>query len=471
MMREGNDYGAAKSGPLCAKQDKFLSGTSAARLSRSFDPNWLAVLLFMIVLPMAQAVAYRLDIWQLLSPPVALGVLAVSYPVFYISTRHLLSAAQGRALGILLAGSTVLLLVATDFCGVFAAENQPSDLIAHLSIGVAIAAAFLLLEIGKQRLQRLAFLPTSLLAALAAVAGAGAVMEPFLTMTVRTLPIVGDEVFRHLDSILGLDVLTIIAQFEHSSATLHFGLEVAYSGLIFLVAGASWSEQVFRPEKRGSLLLQILVAACIGYACYFVMPAVGPRYFFGSDFPMHMPETIADAVWTSTATDAPRNCLPSLHATWSILTWLSLRHSPRWHRQIGAVFVFLTFLATLGLGEHYAIDWLAAMPLVALVRGITCNSLPLSDRTRQQAICAGAALLVGWVIVLRLASGDLDSGIGFAIFSLTSLLLPMWLEARLAQVERKALQTAASVTAEPLSGLSGETEAEQALQALNPAAE
>jgi hypothetical protein len=45
-----------------------------------------------------------------------------------------------------------------------------------------------------------------------------------------------------------------------------------------------------------------------------------------------------------------------------LLIWWSLRYSKNWMRVLATVFLALTLLATLGLGEHYPIDLVVALP-------------------------------------------------------------------------------------------------------------
>jgi PAP2 superfamily len=57
-----------------------------------------------------------------------------------------------------------------------------------------------------------------------------------------------------------------------------------------------------------------------------------------------------------------RNAIPSLHSAWALLIWWSTRYCRAWTRLVATVFLALTPLATLGLGEHYLIDLVVALP-------------------------------------------------------------------------------------------------------------
>jgi len=89
---------------------------------------------------------------------------------------------------------------------------------------------------------------------------------------------------------------------------------------------------------------------------YFLLPVCGPRYVFKA-FPSDADSQIPHPVFLS----YPPNGIPSVHFSTALLIFWFLR---RWKmgRIFGAVFLLLTFLATLGLGEHYLFDLIVAVP-------------------------------------------------------------------------------------------------------------
>lgn len=95
------------------------------------------------------------------------------------------------------------------------------------------------------------------------------------------------------------------------------------------------------------LLKRNMVAVVAALPILILCPAVGPIWF----------ENHLVAI-------APRNCMPSLHFTWALL---ALWYAPRWLRWPSAVVVALTAFATVGLGEHYIVDLVAAVPFTAAV--------------------------------------------------------------------------------------------------------
>lgn len=102
-------------------------------------------------------------------------------------------------------------------------------------------------------------------------------------------------------------------------------------------------------RARRHLLRALCLAALLSVPCYFLMPAVGPVHI-GQPF-------------------AARNCMPSLHLAWAALLWLNARLS--WLRWFLFGFVLVTALATLGTGEHYVLDLVAAVPFTWVVQQLS----------------------------------------------------------------------------------------------------
>jgi len=88
----------------------------------------------------------------------------------------------------------------------------------------------------------------------------------------------------------------------------------------------------------------LLLAGLLAPVCYFLFPATGPAYIG--------------------LNNAPRNCIPSLHMTWAFLLVLYAR--PILRIPI-TVFAILTAVATLGLGEHYVLDLILAIPYTGVI--------------------------------------------------------------------------------------------------------
>lgn len=111
-------------------------------------------------------------------------------------------------------------------------------------------------------------------------------------------------------------------------------------------------------HRRRELLRALLLSGALGIVCYGLAPAAGPRFTFPA-YPWH---GVVDVPRPLFITGAIPNCMPSLHLTWALLA----AHYSRWRLAMWALAV-LTGVATLGLGEHYAIDLMAAVPFTALL--------------------------------------------------------------------------------------------------------
>jgi hypothetical protein len=119
----------------------------------------------------------------------------------------------------------------------------------------------------------------------------------------------------------------------------------------------------------------------------------------------------------------PRNAMPSLHVAWMLLLfWNTLRRA-WWIRFIAAVYLVLTALATLGLGEHYLADLMVAPALVAAIQAACTHS---AVKEKWIALAAGTAITLFWLAALR-SGGAMMIAPGAPLWSLAllSCILPL----------------------------------------------
>jgi hypothetical protein len=146
----------------------------------------------------------------------------------------------------------------------------------------------------------------------------------------------------------------------------------------------------------------LLITALTGYAFYFLFPVCGPRFAFGDAFP-NAPPPAVDLLGrrlTIDDKDAWPNGMPSLHLASVILAYWHARPYGRWARAIAAVFVMGTFLATLGLGEHYFVDLVVALPFTLALHAACMPAWPSLRRPRRNAFLGSAGLVAIWYLVL-----------------------------------------------------------------------
>lgn len=174
--------------------------------------------------------------------------------------------------------------------------------------------------------------------------------------TCYLLPRTFDGCLLSIDQHLGLRGFEL-ARFVYSTPWFHNLLILAYGSMPFVVALA-W---VLEPSDV--LLRALLMASVAGTACYFIVPAIGPARAFAA-FPWSTPHP----GWTliKVSQKSPRNSFPSLHFGWATLLYMNATR--RWLRAAMGVFLLLTALATVGCGEHYFIDLIAAVPFCVAVQ-------------------------------------------------------------------------------------------------------
>jgi hypothetical protein len=139
-----------------------------------------------------------------------------------------------------------------------------------------------------------------------------------------------DPLLSRLDG--GLSVAIYRWSLQH--ATLHSVFWIVYYSLPIataLVLGLS--------SRRMPCFRAFVLAALFAPVFYYLVPAMGPA---------HMAQRTA-----------PRNCFPSLHLTWALeLVLYTQSHL----RRIAVVYLALIAASTLGMGEHYMVDLVAAVP-------------------------------------------------------------------------------------------------------------
>lgn len=145
-----------------------------------------------------------------------------------------------------------------------------------------------------------------------------------------------------------------------------------------------------RTKFRVKVVKMLVVNAVVGFSLYFFCPAMGPKYVFPS-FPYFAPNVYSATVLFK---GAP-NAIPSLHFGGALLIFWFCRPWKWLYRFLG-VYLALTALATLGLGEHYLIDLVVAVPYALAIMAFS-SDVP----ERKLPMAFGAAMVFFWLIALR----------------------------------------------------------------------
>jgi len=171
-----------------------------------------------------------------------------------------------------------------------------------------------------------------------------------------------------------------------------------------LAIGLAFAGCLVRDRKNAfSAFLAFLLTGPIGGLLYNLFPALGPVHIFKQSFPWH-PLTIEQAsrlVLQAVPGEGARNAMPSLHATWAFLVlWYSWRLSLA-ERIAAGLFVFFTLCATVGLGEHYLIDLVVAVPFALFILASAALLAEGDFRRLYLPLMVGGGVTGIWFVALR----------------------------------------------------------------------
>jgi hypothetical protein len=207
------------------------------------------------------------------------------------------------------------------------------------------------------------------------------------------------------DGSLGFQPSFFMGRIMYSSIALTRCAMLTYLSLPFAMAVVC-AAQIRRGARKSSwqVLTVLLLAGVAGWLLYNVVPATGPIYAFGKDFPwggLSYKDLSTFALQKmSISTGIPRNGMPSLHVAWVVLLFWNSRGLPRVLRAALLLYVLLTVFATLGSGQHYLVDLVVSLPFALAVQAAATFVLPSRAR-RTAAILAGVGLTVFWLVCVR----------------------------------------------------------------------
>lgn len=154
-------------------------------------------------------------------------------------------------------------------------------------------------------------------------------------------------------------------------ASLH---EEVYNGLPF---GMAVGLTLTSMARRWRVVAIFVLSGCIGLILYPMLPIGGPLAAF-PNFP-----TMGKMLPLRPTVLAPESELtgfPSLHFAWSLLVAASIWRAGTLARVLGILFIVTTAVATLGLGMHWAVDLIAAVPYAGLLWLLVDQSFKLFSR-------------------------------------------------------------------------------------------
>jgi hypothetical protein len=210
---------------------------------------------------------------------------------------------------------------------------------------------------------------------------------PFLRLV---LPRKFDYFLYNFDASLGFQPSFLAANLFDRVRPLFWTELMVYNslGLWFAVVYAAHANA--RRQYPVNILKMLVANALLGFTLYFVCPAMGPKYAFAS-FP-HSPGSVQSV---PVLLSGVPNAMPSLHFGGALLIcWFCKPW--KWLHRAMALFAALTGLATLGLGEHYVVDLVVAVPYALAILAFSSN-VP----ERRLPLAVSAATVGVWLLALR----------------------------------------------------------------------
>ena len=191
-----------------------------------------------------------------------------------------------------------------------------------------------------------------------------------------------------------------------ASPTLRVVCLLAYLSLPLVMAFVVAFRVPIQAERASWDVISLLMLAGMGgWALYNVVPATGPIYAFAASFPHQslpyavLPKLLLEKI--PVALSAPRNAIPSLHLTWVLLLYWNTKGMSRGMRLFLAIYLVLTAVSTLGTGEHYFLDLVAAVPYALTVQALVSPERQAAVSRRFLAASCGLGLTLGWLLLVR----------------------------------------------------------------------
>ena len=206
----------------------------------------------------------------------------------------------------------------------------------------------------------------------------------------RAYPLKYDYVLQALDQALGLTAFQIARLFTAWQRAALFAIYELLSAAMIAWYGIHLG---IRSGESRKLLYAYLIAFLVGGCLYGIVPAMGPRYAFGTLFPMGHPSVAA----LPALLDGNPNAMPSLHMATALLLVLFTGRN-QWLLSFSVLFLVGTVAATLAF-EHYVVDLVVAVPFACfVVEAAHCRVAPSLKYL---------GVVLAWLGLIRFASPEL----------------------------------------------------------------
>lgn len=155
---------------------------------------------------------------------------------------------------------------------------------------------------------------------------------------------------------------------------------VVYASLHFIVTPGTlvWLYVAHHRHYRFTSTV-IVLTTCLALIGFYAMPTAPPRMFGGEGFVDIMAKTGTWGWWPESGTPASDNisnqfaAMPSLHCAWATFCGLSIVLFTKNHvaRVLGALYPLLTYFVVMGTANHYLLDVVGGLVILAVAFGLT----------------------------------------------------------------------------------------------------
>lgn len=214
-------------------------------------------------------------------------------------------------------------------------------------------------------------------------------------------PLTYDNLLYAFDQSMGFQASYLVGRAFAACVPLRTLCAIVYDTLPLAVTLFYPALMIQHKRFRVNVVLLFSGALLIGSLLYNLCPVTGPIYAFPGTFPYHPPQPGGFPLAPQMVAAAARNGMPSLHVG---LALLILWNAGVWGRKgkiLAGIYLLLTVLATLGLGEHYAVDLVVAVPFSLAMQAAFTTQVPLWQRSRRDPLLAGIVVTAIWLVLLR----------------------------------------------------------------------
>lgn len=372
--------------------------------------------------PLGIAPSPHEQLLRLLTPPFndfAISTLAFHFFVLRFAYRP--SAREGiAALGI-----TGLFLAASAISGI--GRDMPVWYLAAIPAGaLGITSLLSLIHKRIRGVPESKYAHGSLLAACALVVLMDLNVDSWLTLTAALHPATYDGAAFIVDGALGFQASAWLAQRFAEWPAINTPASLAYFSIAYGFS-ALFGLQLAAPQKaRMNVITFIILCWSSAYFLYHLCPAAGPKYAFGADFPLKLPVDGTLVRTTFNVIPAPRNALPSMHFGWALGMFISALSFSWPVRILFAALLALNALATLGLGEHYLVDLVIAVPYIVAMYALCVRAGAVQPKAIRSAVIFGLGATLAWIVALRTGSRLIAAVPGLAWLAVAATLVASW---------------------------------------------